>query len=158
MGVCVGLRLYRRRERFPVETDRSSHVLKSANVSEKIRDDLFRKQANVGDISGLLAQSAGNGGTISGTVTDPTGAVVPSADVKLKTRSAATTGRPHPTAARHFQFTNVPLNPYHLVVSAKGFASRAEDVDVRSTVPVTVKSTLTIGESSTVVERHRRAI
>jgi hypothetical protein len=102
-------------------------------------------------ISGLLAQSAGNGGTISGTVTDPTGAVVPSADVKIENPVSGYNRSTTSDAAGHFQFTNVPLNPYHLVVSAKGFASRAEDVDVRSTVPVTVKSTLTIGESSTVV-------
>ena len=42
----------------------------------------------------------------------------------------------------HFQFTNVPLNPYHLIASAEGFASIAEDVDVRSLVPVNVTAKL----------------
>ena len=46
----------------------------------------------------------------------------------------------------------MPLNPYHLAISATGFGKHSEDVDVRSTVPVTVKSTLAIGESSTVIE------
>jgi hypothetical protein len=51
-----------------------------------------------------------------------------------------------------YQFTNLPLNPYHVVVNAKGFAPRSQDVDVRSSVPVTVKSTLAVGGESTVVE------
>ena len=35
-----------------------------------------------------------------------------------------------------FRFTNVPFNPYHLAVTAKGFAGYTQDVDVRSSVPV----------------------
>ncbi len=101
--------------------------------------------------AGLWAQSAGNGGTISGTVTDPTGAVVPEATVKIENPVSGYNRSTTSDDTGHFQFTNVPLNPYHLIVSAKGFASHAEDVDVRSTVPVTVKSTLTVGESSTVI-------
>jgi hypothetical protein len=103
-------------------------------------------------VSVMVAQLAGNGGTISGTVTDPSGAFVPGAAVKIENPVSGYSRSTTSDATGHFQFSNIPLNPYHLMVSATGFASNAEDVDVRSTVPVTVKSTLALGESSTVID------
>ena len=102
-------------------------------------------------VSALFAQPAGHGGTISGTVTDPTGAVVAGATIKIENPVSGYSRSTTSDGAGYFQFTNIPLNPYHLSVSATDFASHSEDVDVRSSVPVTVKATLTVGESSTVV-------
>ena len=102
-------------------------------------------------VSALLAQSAGNGGTISGTVADVTGAVVPGATVKIENPVSGYSRSTTSDSAGHFQFTNVPLNPYHLAITVTGFAPYSQDVDVRSTVPIMLKSTLTIGESSTVI-------
>jgi Carboxypeptidase regulatory-like domain len=51
----------------------------------------------------------------------------------------------------NFSFTNVPFNPYHLSVTAKGFAAHAEDVDVRSSVPVTVPIKLQLAGTVTTV-------
>ncbi len=50
-----------------------------------------------------------------------------------------------------FRFTNVPFNPYHLVVTADGFSSFTQDVDVRSTVPTMVQIGLKIGTAATSV-------
>ncbi len=44
-----------------------------------------------------------------------------------------------------FKFTNVPFNSYHLAVTAGGFDSFTQDVDVRSAVPTTVQVSLKIG-------------
>ncbi|MGC2733205.1 MAG: TonB-dependent receptor [Candidatus Acidiferrales bacterium] len=93
----------------------------------------------------------GNSGNISGTVTDPSGAVVASATVTIHNpvsqyeRSATTDS----TGA--FSFPNVPFNPYHLSVTATGFGPYAQDVDVRSTVPLAVKISLTVAGSSSTV-------
>jgi hypothetical protein len=98
----------------------------------------------------LPAQS-GNSGTITGSVTDSTGAVVPGATVTIVnpvseyTRSAVT------DSSGSYQFPNVPFNPYHLTVDAKGFAKFAQDVDVRSSVPMKVVSALGVQASSTTV-------
>ena len=43
---------------------------------------------------------------------------------------------------------NVPFNPYHLIVTGKGFAPYAEDVDVRSTVPVNLSIALKVAGSA----------
>lgn len=97
-----------------------------------------------------LAQS-GNSSSITGTVTDPSGAAVVKATVTIHDpvsgfeRSTATDG------SGNFTFTNVPFNPYHLSVTTKGFAPYAQDVEVRSAVPVDVKVALSVASTSTTV-------
>jgi hypothetical protein len=103
-------------------------------------------------ISGLWAQSAGNGGTIYGTVTDATGAVVPDAAVAIENPVSGYTRTTTSDSQGRYQFNNLPLNPYHVVVTVKGFAPHSQDVDVRSSVPVTLKSTVSVGGESTTVE------
>ncbi|MBV8629681.1 MAG: TonB-dependent receptor, partial [Silvibacterium sp.] len=99
----------------------------------------------------LFAQSAADSGTISGTVTDPSGAVLPNATVTINNPVSQYSRTAQTDASGNFRFPNVPFNPYHLIVSATGFASFAQDVAVRSTVPVTVNAKLNVGaESSTV--------
>ena len=97
------------------------------------------------------AQSVGNSGSVNGTVLDSTGAVVPQAKVELRNpvsgldRSAVT------DSSGRFEFTNVPFNPYHLSVTAEGFAAYARDVEPRSSVPVTVAVKLQVAGSVTSV-------
>jgi hypothetical protein len=89
-----------------------------------------------------LAQSLGNAGTIEGTVTDPTGAVLPKATVSITNR--ITNYRQTATTDENgaFRLTNIPPNPYHMQISAPNFATSTQDVDVRSTVPITLKIAL----------------
>jgi hypothetical protein len=101
--------------------------------------------------TGLWSQSAGNAGTVVGTVTDATGAIVPGATVSIENPVSGYSRITTTDSSGHYQFTNLPLNPYHLVVSLTGFASSTQDVQVRSFVPITVKTALTIGATSTVV-------
>ena len=102
--------------------------------------------------SDLYAQS--NSGSVGGTVTDPSGAVVPGATVSIqnpvsKYSRTATTDR-----TGHFQFPNVPLNPYHLTVVMTGFGSIVQDVDVTSTVPISLNIPLQVSTASTTVTVH----
>ena len=69
---------------------------------------------------------------IQGTVTDPSGAVVPNATSPFTIRSAALIAPPTTDNSGNFSFANVPFNPYHLTVTATGFAPYAQDVEVRS--------------------------
>ena len=100
-------------------------------------------------VASLHAQTSS--GTITGIVTDASGAVVPGAAVSIENpvsglaRSAKTDG------AGHYQFTNLPFNPYHLVVNAMGFTPFTTDVDVRSSVAVTPTISLQVGGASTTV-------
>jgi len=100
----------------------------------------------------LWAQSAGNAGTISGTVTDQSGANVPGAKVSIVNPVSGYNRTVTSDSTGHYQFTNIPLNPYHLVVTLGGFSPFTQDVDVRSFVPVVLTTTLTVGSTSTVIE------
>ncbi|MBV8673677.1 MAG: TonB-dependent receptor, partial [Acidobacteriaceae bacterium] len=99
----------------------------------------------------LLAQSAADSGTISGTVTDPSGAVLPNATVTINNPISQYSRTATTDASGNFRFPNVPFNPYHVTVTAQGFSPMAEDVDVRSTVPLTFNAKLKLGEASSTV-------
>jgi hypothetical protein len=103
-------------------------------------------------ISGLRAQSAGSAGTIYGTVTDMTGAIVPGATVTIANPVSGYSRTATADQDGHYQFTNLPFNPYHLAITHAGFAAHSEDVQVRSVVPVTLKTAMAIGTASTVVD------
>jgi len=51
----------------------------------------------------------------------------------------------------NFSFPNVPFNPYHLTVTAAGFAQTAQDVEIRSALGVNVKVNLAVAGSSEAV-------
>src|SRR6204780_660755 len=86
-------------------------------------------------VTSLHAQTGS--GTITGTVTDASGAVVPGATVTIENPVSGLSRTTKTDGAGHYQFTNLPFNPYHLAVNAPGFSSFSLDVPVRSTVPVT---------------------
>jgi hypothetical protein len=101
---------------------------------------------------GISANGQGlSAGTVSGVVVDPNNATVPNATVTL---SNAITGYHRDTTTDKdgaFQFSNVPPNPYELITSATGFATARQTLDVRSSVPITVKIPLAVGTATEVV-------
>ncbi len=97
------------------------------------------------------AQSGANSGLISGTVLDATGAVIAGATVKLHNPVSGLDRSTTSDGTGQFSFTNVPFNPYHLSIQAQGFSPFAEDVSVRSAVPVSVQVSLTATTSMTTV-------
>src|SRR5258708_14365678 len=101
------------------------------------------------NISALWAQS--NSGIVSGTVTDPIGAVIPGAVVSISNPVSGYSRSVPTDSAGHFQFTNLPLNSYHLTATAKGFAPVAQDAHVTSSIPVTTTIALKVKGSSTSV-------
>jgi len=82
---------------------------------------------------------------------DPTGAVVPSATVEIRNPVSGFVRSTSTNNSGTFNFANVPFNPYHLTVTAAGFASYSEDVEGRSAVPVQIKVSLTLGSNSSAV-------
>ena len=96
------------------------------------------------------AQSAGSSTSVSGTVLDPTGAVVPNATVKLQDPVSGFDQTVTTNSAGYFTVPNVPFHPYHLTVAAQGFSSQVQDVDVRSVVPINLSIQLRFETSETV--------
>jgi len=93
----------------------------------------------------------GNSGSIEGVVKDSSGAAVVKATVEINNpvtgykRTATTSGD------GTFRFTNVPFNPYHMTVTAEGFAISSQDVEVRSSVPAKAEVSLKVGTAVTSV-------
>ena len=96
-------------------------------------------------------QSVGNSGSVTGAVLDPSGAVVPNATVEIRNPVSGFTRSTPTDSSGKFSFNNVPFNPYHLSVTVEGFAPYAQDVDVRSSVPLAVKISLQVAGSTTTV-------
>src|ERR1017187_6344453 len=96
------------------------------------------------------AQS-GNAGTVRGTVTDPTGAVIPNATVHLTNQISGLDRTTTSDATGKFAFPNIPFNPYRISASANGFAQKNQEVEIRSAVGENINLVLQIaGNSQTV--------
>ena len=102
-------------------------------------------------ISCATNASAQSSGTIEGVVKDPSGAAVPGATVELKNPVSQYARTVVTDPDGKFRFLNVPLNPYHMIILADGFASFAQDLNVSSTVPVSTTVNLKLNAAQTTV-------
>jgi hypothetical protein len=99
----------------------------------------------------MPGRAQGNAGSIEGVVKDPSGSSVPGASVEISNPVSGFSRQATTGTDGSFRFTNVPFNPYHLAVTAPGFGSYTQDVDVRSTVPTSVQIGLKVGAATDTV-------
>lgn len=97
------------------------------------------------------AQSLGGAGTIEGTVADPSGARVPGASVEIRNPVSGYSRTSRADANGTFRFTAVPPNPYHMDVTAPGFAPFAQELTVRTSVPIGIDVQLQLAGNGTTV-------
>src|SRR5438067_2747043 len=90
-------------------------------------------------------------GSITGSVVDPNGAVVPNATVTLSNAITGFKRTATADAEGTFRFDNVPPNNYQLVVSAVGFALSTQTLTVRTAVPITLKVPLDLTSATATV-------
>jgi len=95
--------------------------------------------------SSSWAQSSGS---IEGVVKDSTGGVLANVIVEISNPVSGYHKETATGTAGDFRFTNLPFNSYHLTVAAKGFSSFTQDVEVRSSVPVSTDIGLKLGEAT----------
>jgi hypothetical protein len=100
---------------------------------------------------GATGGQTGNSGSIEGTVKDPSGAVIAGATVAILNPVSGYTRTQTTGADGTFRFPNVPFNPYHLSVTEPGFTTYTHDVDLRSTVPVTLQIALKVSSAESSV-------
>ncbi len=101
--------------------------------------------------NGSIPAVAQNSGSIEGVVKDASGGAIAGAKVEVSNPVSGFSREAVTGVDGSFRITNVPFNPYHMTVSADGFAKYQQDVDVRSTVPTTLQISLKVGETSTSV-------
>jgi hypothetical protein len=95
----------------------------------------------------LYSQSMGSSGSVTGTVTDPSGAIVAGATVSIENPVSHYRNQVQTDATGTFRFNNIPFSHYHVSVSASGFAAISQDTDVRTSVPTTLNFKLRLGGS-----------
>ncbi|HEX4067353.1 MAG TPA: TonB-dependent receptor [Acidobacteriaceae bacterium] len=98
------------------------------------------------------AQAGATSGTVMGTVTDPSGAVIAGATVTIQNPVSQYERTLQTDSAGHFQFPNVPYDPYHMTVEMKGFSSYVHDVSVHSATPISVAVKLSVGAAAETVQ------
>src|SRR5689334_4009910 len=90
-------------------------------------------------------------GNILGTVTDPTGAAVPGADVTITDLDRGTVYRSQANADGNFEQTHLLAGRYQVKVSAAGFSEFVASADVQVDASTRVDATLALGKSSSTV-------
>ena len=100
-----------------------------------------------------LAASAqsGSAGAVHGTVTDPSGAVVPNATVTLDNARSGLLRALKTDATGQFVFSNVPFNSYRISISANGFVHLSREFELRSVVGTSLNLVLQVAGASQTV-------
>jgi len=94
-----------------------------------------------------MAQS--DRGSVTGTVTDPTGAVVPTAGVSLKNVATGAVYNTVTTATGNYTIPSLPVGRYNLTVTAAGFNQYIQEgIDVQVAQTARIDVVLKVGSTS----------
>jgi hypothetical protein len=95
----------------------------------------------------LLAQSI-NSGTLVVTVKDPSDAAVRGAKITLRNPVSRYEQVAITDNSGIYRFNNIPQNNYRLTAEAPGFTTFSREVDIRSSLPITVEVSLKVEQAS----------
>jgi hypothetical protein len=98
-----------------------------------------------------FAETLGSSGVLQGVVKDSSGGVIPGATAKIYNPVSGFERTASTDAVGSFSISNIPFNPYHLRVSAPGFAPHVEDVKLNSSVPINLTITLELATEKIMV-------
>src|SRR6266567_668737 len=124
------------------------------NLSRKLnRVSLFSFFAVVLILGATSGWSQSATGSISGQVTDPQGATIAGADVKLVDTSTNSTQSTTTNEVGRYNFISVPPGVYNLTVGHTGFTqAKVQGQKVEVGMSLTLNVTLELGATSTIVE------
>jgi len=128
-----------------IELDRSYLMCRPAVLR------LFSFLLFLAAITPLVYAYQSNSGTVSGTITDPSGAVLHNATVEITNPVSGYTRTLKTDSTGQFRFYNVPFNPYRITVTMQGFGTIVKSVNVDTIVPVVTPIKLGVAEASTTV-------
>src|ERR1700733_1485219 len=97
----------------------------------------------------LAAFAQGDRGTITGTVTDPTGAVVPNANIQITNSDTSAVYKVATTNTGNYTLPNLPAGSYVLTVESQGFKKfERPNLVVQVAETVRVDAILEVGAST----------
>src|SRR4051794_9035805 len=96
-----------------------------------------------------FGQASAINGSIQGTVTDPTGAVVPDATVRARNVETGFTATVKTAESGFYRFNVLPLGTYEVTVESSGFATlRQTGITLNAGASQTVDIALQVGQSA----------
>jgi hypothetical protein len=108
--------------------------------------------------AGLLAQTTVGSGSIVGTVTDPSGAVLSGAKVTISNVATGQTIETTSNSAGSYASGALIPGSYKVQVAAKGFSSVSSSVTVQVGNTSTVNAKMTLGQETTTIEVQGSAV
>src|ERR1043165_5234365 len=90
-------------------------------------------------------------GSVQGVVKDPTGALVPNANITVTQPVTGYRQTTQTDAQGSFKLVNVPFNTYKVRAEAGGFQPAEQSVDLESTIPLNVELALTLEQTTAAV-------
>ncbi len=100
----------------------------------------------------LAAFAQGDRGTLTGTVTDPTGAVIPNANIQVTNAETAAVYQVGTSSTGNYTLANLPVGTYTLSVDAAGFKKfERPNLIIQVAETTRVDATLEVGSSSETV-------
>jgi hypothetical protein len=106
----------------------------------------------------LLAQTTVSQGSIQGTVTDQTNAVVPGATITIKSLATGQVVTVKTSSSGTYNSGGLPVGDYQVRVSAKGFKTEQLTIPVQITVTSSGNVKLEVGQETTTVEVQASSI
>lgn len=99
-------------------------------------------------------------GTVQGTVKDPTGALVPDAEVTITQPVTRYTQTTKTDRQGTYKLVNIPFNTYNVRARAEGFQATEQSIDLESTVPLSLDLSLAItgAEAAVTVTENNAAL
>jgi hypothetical protein len=98
-----------------------------------------------------LTAEGNNADPVRGAVSDPTGAVIPGATVRLVNQASGLDRTVATDATGQFIFTDIPFKTYRIYASANGFSPLSQIVEIRSVVGTNLNLVLHIPDASSTV-------
>src|SRR5277367_5252257 len=103
----------------------------------------------LGLICALAAFAQGDRGTITGTVSDPTGAVVPNANIQVTNSDTSSVYKIGTTNTGNYTLANLPVGTYVLTVESAGFKKfERPGLVVQVAETIRVDAVLEVGSST----------
>jgi len=100
-------------------------------------------------LCGVYALAQSDRGTITGSVLDPAGAVVPNVPIEAKNVATSVTYRAQTSGTGNYTIAQMPVGTYEISVAASGFKKAVRTgVEVSANTTFAVDFTLQVGATS----------
>jgi hypothetical protein len=129
---------------------RSESTEKEFHMAQSLRASICMLALLLFATTGALAQTSTS--RITGTVLDPTGAVVPGASVTARNEATGISQTQMTTDAGLYSFASLPVGAYSITVEKSGFkTAKLTGYELQVNTPLTIDVTLAAGEVSEIV-------